>query len=268
MRSIVSAAQALLVADRLDIRVQPADPLLGRLDLGLAEGAGRVQHLALEIRRVDDVVVHEPEAPDSRGGQIEQSGGAEPARTDDEDARLEQAALAGEADLGDEHVAAVALSLRLVEIVRGFDGLAGLHPGGEPAGERDRFVAGLPEVRCREERSVAVRAVDDDLRPRRRDVADPCHELPLRKMVSARDAAEVPLVLAPHVDEDGVRVEQRLRAFDVGLDGLAGGHVRRIGSARTTPRGRHGGSGHGAAGRQRTARARGRGLRRRCGGLS
>ena len=121
---------------------------------------------------------------------------------------------------------AVALSLLLVEIVRRLDGQPGLHPGGDPAGERDALRS-RPRLRSvgREERSVAVRAVEDELRPRRRDVTDPCHELPLRKMVSARDAAGVPLVLAPHVDEDRVRVEERLRALDVDLEGLAGLHV-------------------------------------------
>jgi hypothetical protein len=51
----------------------------------------------------------------------------------------------------------------------------------------------------------------------------------LRNVVRSHNAAEVPLVLAPNVDEDSVLLEQRLRALDVDLDGLAGGHGPRIG---------------------------------------
>ena len=67
--------------------------------------------LALEVRLVDDVRVDDPERADARGGEVERGGGAEPARADEEDARVEQALLPVLADLGDQQVAAVARAL-------------------------------------------------------------------------------------------------------------------------------------------------------------
>ena len=84
---------------------------------------------------------------------------------------------------------------------------------------------------------VAPDVFDNAINPRwsAEFLADPRHQLPLRNMVGPCDTAEVPLVLAPHVDQDGVPVEERPRALDVDLDGLAGGHGPRIGRKQRRP---------------------------------
>ena len=53
-----------------------------------------MEHLALEVRLVDDVVVHDPEPPDSGSGQVERRGRAQPAGADEQHLRVEQPLLA------------------------------------------------------------------------------------------------------------------------------------------------------------------------------
>ena len=75
--------------------------------------------LALEVRVVDDVGIDDAERPDTGGREVERRRRAEPAGADQEDARVEQLLLALLADLGDEEVPRVALSLRRRERRRG-----------------------------------------------------------------------------------------------------------------------------------------------------
>ena len=133
----VVGAQALSVRDDLDVRVQLANSPLGRLDLWLPERGRRMQHLALEVRLVDCVVVHDPESADPCGGEVERGRRAEPARTDDEHVRGEQPLLARDADLRDQDVPAVPDALCLVETAGRLDGETRLGPGHDPARERD-----------------------------------------------------------------------------------------------------------------------------------
>ncbi len=88
----VLGGEPLLVGDHLDVRVQRLDRPLGRLDLRPAERVGRVDDLALEVRRVDDVVVDDAEAADARGGEVERRGRAEAAGADQQHLRVEQLA--------------------------------------------------------------------------------------------------------------------------------------------------------------------------------
>ena len=74
--------------------------------------------LALEVRLVDDVGVDDAERADARRGEVERRRRPEPARADEQDARVEQPLLALLADLRDEQVPAVARAL-LGESVRG-----------------------------------------------------------------------------------------------------------------------------------------------------
>ena len=84
---------------------------LRRLDLRLADPLGVVDHLALEVRLVDHVVVDDAERPDSGRREVERRRRAEAARADQQHLRVEQLLLALEADLGDQQVARVALLL-------------------------------------------------------------------------------------------------------------------------------------------------------------
>src|SRR5437868_14713531 len=71
--------------------------------------------LALQVRLVDAVVVHDPDRPDARGGEVERGRGAESAGADQQDARVEQLQLPGLADLRDQQVAGVAAALVVLE---------------------------------------------------------------------------------------------------------------------------------------------------------
>ncbi len=100
------------VLDHLDVRVERADGVGGRRRLGPADIGVAVDHLALEVRRVDDVVVDDPEGPDARGGEVEQRRGAQPAGPDDEDPGGTQPPLPVPAHLRQEEVPRVAGPLR------------------------------------------------------------------------------------------------------------------------------------------------------------
>ena len=97
--------------DHLDVRVDLGDRLLGGLGLGLADVGDAVDDLALQVRLVDRVEVHDAERADARRGQIEQGRRAEAARAHDENLRVLQALLPGHAHVGDNQVARVALHL-------------------------------------------------------------------------------------------------------------------------------------------------------------
>jgi hypothetical protein len=101
----VFGGEALLEGLDGDVWIQRLDRPLRRLRLRLAEALRRVDDLALEVRRVDGVVVDDPECADTRGREVEGRGRAEAAGTDQENARVEQPLLALLADLGDEQVA-------------------------------------------------------------------------------------------------------------------------------------------------------------------
>ena len=84
--------------------------------LGVPDAAGRVEDLALEVRRVDDVGVDEAERADAGRREVERRGAAEAARAEQEHLAPEQLRLAGLADLGEEDVTRVAIALRVGEL--------------------------------------------------------------------------------------------------------------------------------------------------------
>ena len=211
--------QPLAVADDLDVGVQPAQAPGRRLDLRLAEVGRRVEHLALEVRLVDDVVVHDAEPPDSGRCQVERRGRAQPSGTDEQHLRVEQALLALHADLGDEQVAAVAHLLALVEPRRKLERQPGLSPGVDAAGERDDCaVAPLAQRLGRAQRAVAVCAIEDD---RALPVGlELLVELLHRNVHRVGDPTPLQLPQLADVDEDGrvVRGEQLVRPAGVDLE--------------------------------------------------
>src|SRR5207253_6335853 len=143
--------------------IERFDRAFGRVDLGLAETLGGMNDLPLEVGLVDDVGVDDPEPAHPGGCEIQGSGRAETARTDEQHLRVEKLQLPLLADLGDEEVPAVPSATRCVEPALELDGKAVPFPVGEPAGERgDVLVAELTERLRGESGAVPGRAVDED----------------------------------------------------------------------------------------------------------
>jgi len=81
-----------------------------------------VQQLALKVRVIDDVKVHDPECPDSGRGKVQPERRAEAAGADQQDARILEPLLPRDADLGQKQVTAVSLDLLSRELDRVGDG--------------------------------------------------------------------------------------------------------------------------------------------------
>src|SRR5215208_563036 len=77
----------------------------------MADAARAVQHLALEVRDVDDVEVDEPERSHAGGGKIQRGRRAEATRADEQNARRLDALLTVEPDVGKDEMPAVAKQL-------------------------------------------------------------------------------------------------------------------------------------------------------------
>ena len=120
--------QSGAVLDHLDVGIERLDRLPRRLSLRLTDSLGVVDHLALQIRLVDLVVVDQAERADSGRGQVEGGGGAQTAGADQQHLRVQHLELAFDADLRQERVARVA------------------HPlfGAHALGHDDREALGLP----------------------------------------------------------------------------------------------------------------------------
>src|SRR5262249_19053172 len=148
-----------------DVGVEPAQRGLGALDLGDADAIGAVQDLALEVGRVDHIVVDHADRADARGGEVHARRRAEAAGADAQDLGAEQLDLAGDADLGRQRVPRVAALLVGAQRDRLLPGQPRALPAGETARERRHVgVAELAEAARREHRARAARAVDDDRR--------------------------------------------------------------------------------------------------------
>jgi hypothetical protein len=70
----VLARESLLIADDLHVGVQRFKSLTRRFGLRLADPLGRMQDLALEIGRVNDVRVDNAERADAGGREVEGRG--------------------------------------------------------------------------------------------------------------------------------------------------------------------------------------------------
>ena len=64
----VRARQPRAMLVDLDVGVEPRERLLGAIDLRLAEAIGAVKDLALQVRRVDDIVIDDADRADARRG--------------------------------------------------------------------------------------------------------------------------------------------------------------------------------------------------------
>ena len=90
----VRRVEARVVCDDLHVGVERLDRSLRRSRLRDADPVGRVDHLALEVRRVDDVVVDDPDRPDAGGGEVERGRRAKPSGPQEEHLGAEEGDLA------------------------------------------------------------------------------------------------------------------------------------------------------------------------------
>ena len=89
--------------------------------------------LALQVRLVDDVVVHDPQRADPGRGQVEGRRRPEPAGSDQEHSRVQELLLALLAHLRDQEMTAVPPALLIAERTRQVERKAVSLPVGEPA---------------------------------------------------------------------------------------------------------------------------------------
>ena len=164
-----------------------------------------MEHLALEVRGVDDVHVDDPDRADAGRGEVEGRRRAQPARAEQEDLRVEQPELALLADLGQQQVALVAVALVRAEGPGHLEVEPVVLPAVEPARHRhDVAVAELLEGPRRERRAHAGRAVDDDASGLvGQATLDVELELAPRDVHGAADRALVVLVGLADVEERG-----------------------------------------------------------------
>ena len=135
----VRLVQALRVADQRDIRIDAGDRAGSAFGLGFADLLRFVQHLALQVRQRDHVVIHHPDGADTGRGQIEDGRRAEPACANHQNPCRFQALLARAADLVQNQMPGVAFEFVFGEgHGHSFGGIFGL--GGLPVPGRFRTV--------------------------------------------------------------------------------------------------------------------------------
>ena len=186
------------------VRVDLVDGDLRRVDLGHADTVVRVRDLALQVGEVDDVVVDDPQRSHAGRGEVEGRGRAESAGAEQQHLGVEQLHLPLEPDLGDEHVARVALALLGGERARDLDLVAAVLPERDPAPHRgDVLVAEQLLQRVGgERRAVARGAVEDHaLGAIAHGALDARLQVPARDVDGARQVRFLELVLLAHVDD-------------------------------------------------------------------
>src|SRR5881409_441254 len=109
--------QVRLVSLHVDVRVDLGDPFFRNLDLLAADVLRPVQHLALQVRLVDDVEVDDPETAHAGGAEVLRERHAEPTGADDQGGRLFELQLPRHADFGQDEVPGIAFDFRRHEDV-------------------------------------------------------------------------------------------------------------------------------------------------------
>ncbi len=163
MSMMLSADRPGVVGDDVDVRVQPDQRLLGRVDLAVADAVEVVQDLALQVGGVDLVHVDDADRADPGGSEVERGRRAETAGAEQQHLGAEQLDLALDADLGEEQVAHVAVALVGAEHHRQVPRATLVLPAPEAA--RHRHDIGVPELLQRaggERRANSSGAVHDD----------------------------------------------------------------------------------------------------------
>ncbi len=206
------------------VGVDRLDRLLRRVHLRHAHAVGRVDHLALQVGQVDDIVVDDPQRAHPGRRQVQRSRGAEPAGAEQQDLRVEQLLLAVGPDLGDQRVTRVALALLGRERARDLDLVPAVLPQRDSPRHRRHFR--VPEVlfeRARAvRRAVTRRAVKDHVRVAvGHDALDPRLQVAPRDVLGAGQVARGELVGLAHVDQRDALVDQLVDLCRVDLVDLA-----------------------------------------------
>jgi len=105
----VASAQSRLLRVYPHGWIQRRQCQAGGFGLGHADAGIRMQHLALEVRTFDDIVVDQAQMTDSRCGQIERCRRAESACANHCDARRRKPLLPARSDLRQDQMARIAL---------------------------------------------------------------------------------------------------------------------------------------------------------------
>src|SRR6266508_5840419 len=193
--------------DDVRVGIQRPEHLGARLDLGPADIGRGVQDLALQVRHVHDIAVHEPERADPGRGEVHGRRGAQASRPDEQHFGAQQLALPLLAHLIQEEIAAVALDLLRGQRPILYDGQSGLRPLLEYALEVDDVgVAEIFQRSRRQHRAQPGLAVEDDGRRVIGDrAADAEFEEAAADIGGRLDEAVAVLVRITHVDErDGL----------------------------------------------------------------
>ena len=94
--------------DDLQVRVDPLHFLGRRIQLLAPHVVGRVDHLPLQVGKVDDVEIDDPDPSDARRGQVQSQRRAQPAGAHQQHLGGFQLLLPFHPDFGNDQVAAVA----------------------------------------------------------------------------------------------------------------------------------------------------------------
>ena len=130
-----------------DFRVQRGEGFGRAFGLVAADAGGAVDHLALEVGKLQRVVVHEADRADAGGGEVEGERRAKAAGAHHQHPRGAEPRLALGADLGEEDVAGVAVQLGVGEVeVHGADMVPGMRIAAARARRADQAgeASGLP----------------------------------------------------------------------------------------------------------------------------
>ena len=170
---------------------------------GDADPVGRVDHLALEVRRVDDVVIDDADRADAGGREVERGRRTEPAGAQQQHLGVEEGDLALDPDLGQERVARVTVALLGSEALRVDERVAGRLPGDDATLDDHGVLIAEVTKEVRDPRGAVVGAALEDqaLGGVRGDLVDPLGHLCLRDVDRALEMGLVPLVLLAHVDD-------------------------------------------------------------------
>ena len=230
----VAGVEPAVVLDHVDVGVEPFDEDPGRLGLRHPDPLGVVDHLALQVGGVDDVVVDEADRADPGRGEVERGRRAEPAGAEQQHLGVEQLDLAVDPDLGQQRVARVAVALLGGHAAGGDDRQPLLLPGEDPAAHRgDVLVAEPLQLRGGDRRAVAGAAVEDRAgRLVGRGLGDLVGEQPRRHQLAVLQMGLLVLVRLAGIDQDDVAaldLLSGLERFDL-LDylGACGGCHRQI----------------------------------------
>ena len=194
--------------------------LLGGVDLGDAHALRRVDHLALQVRQVDLVVVDDAERADAGRGEVQGRGRAEPSGAQQQHLRVEQLLLALDADLRDQQVPGVAVALFGAHRPGHLDLVAAVLPQGDAAGHRAHVL--VTEILDHRARGVggalAGCAIQDHLaRAIGHDALDARLEMTPRNALRARQMPGRELFAAANVDDRHALVGELLDLGGVDL---------------------------------------------------